>query len=58
MTLDASCPAFKRLTQRLGLRGLCWHDMRHNCASSLAMSGANQAVIMAVPGHRGPRMSA
>jgi integrase len=58
MTLDAVSRAFKRLVQRLGLPDLRFHDLRHDCASSLAMAGANQAVIMAVLGHRDPRMSA
>jgi integrase len=58
MTLDAVSRAFKRLVQWLGLEDYRFHDLRHDYASSLAMSGANQAVIMAVLGHRDPRMSA
>jgi integrase len=58
MTLDAVSRAFKRLVHRLGLGDLRFHGFRHDCASSLAMAGANQAVIMAVLGHRDPRMSA
>jgi integrase len=58
MTLDAVSRAFKRLVQRLGLGDYRFHDLRHDCASSLAMGGANQAVIMAMLGHRDPRMSA
>jgi integrase len=58
MTLDAVSRAFKRLVQRLGLGDYRFHDLRHDCASSMAMGGANQAVIMAVLGHRDPRMSA
>jgi integrase len=58
MRRDAVSRAFKRLAQRLGLGEYRYHDLRHDCASSLAMSGANQATIMAVLGHRDPRMSA
>jgi integrase len=57
MTLDAISRSFKRLVQRLGMPDYRYHDLRHDCASSLAMSGANQATIMAVLGHRDPRMS-
>jgi integrase len=58
MTLNAVSRAFKRLATRCGMPHLRLHDLRHDCASSLAMGGANQATIMAVLGHRDPRMSA
>jgi integrase len=49
--------AFKRLTLRLGLDNYRFHDIRHDVASRLALSGANQRMIMEVLGHKDPRAS-
>lgn len=42
---------------RLGLRGLTFHDLRHDVASNLTMAGVPQRTIMEVLGHRDPRMT-
>lgn len=42
---------------RLGLRGLTFHDLRHDAASNLTMAGVPQRTIMEVLGHRDPRMT-
>lgn len=55
--LDSVTQAFKCLVTRLGMPHVRFHDLRHDAASSLAMAGANQANVMAVLGHKDPRMS-
>jgi integrase len=50
--------SFARLTQRLGLPGLRFHDLRHDAASTLTMAGVPQRTIMEILGHRDPRMTA
>jgi integrase len=47
--------AFTRLTRRLGIHGLTFHDLRHDVASTLAMAGVPQRAVMessaiAIPG--------
>jgi integrase len=49
--------SFARLTARLGLKDLRFHDLRHDAASTLTMAGVPQRTIMAVLGHRDPRMT-
>ncbi len=56
-TPDALSVAFGRLVKRLGLRDLRLHDLRHDFASSLTMAGASQRAVMALLGHRDPRMT-
>src|SRR5262249_29955036 len=48
---------FARLTRRLGLKDLRFHDLRHDAASTLTMAGVRQRTVMAVLGHRDPRMT-
>lgn len=48
--------AFRKLCERLGSRDLHFHDLRHHVGTTLAMAGANLPAIMAVLGHRDPRM--
>ena len=49
--------SFARLAQRLGLKDLHFHDLRHDAASTLTMAGVPQRTVMAVLGHRDPRMT-
>jgi integrase len=49
--------AFRKLCKRLGIKNFRFHDLRHDVASRLAMTGANQRLIMEVLGHRDPKMS-
>lgn len=49
--------AFARLTERLGIKNLRFHDLRHDAASTLTMANVPQRTIMAVLGHRDPRMT-
>lgn len=49
--------AFGRLVRSLGLADLRFHDLRHDAASTLTMAGVPQRTIMALLGHRDPRMT-
>jgi integrase len=49
--------SFTRLVERLGLKDLTFHDLRHDVASTLTMAGVSQRAVMAVLGHRDPRMT-
>ena len=49
--------SFSRLVERLGLKDLHFHDLRHDAASTLTMAGVPQRTIMAILGHRDPRMT-
>ncbi|MBI4635015.1 MAG: site-specific integrase [Candidatus Rokubacteria bacterium] len=49
--------AFGRLVRDLGLPDLRFHDLRHDAASTLTMAGVPQRTIMAILGHRDPRMT-
>jgi integrase len=49
--------AFGRLVRSLGLKNLRFHDLRHDAASTLTIAGVPQRTIMAVLGHRDPRMT-
>ncbi len=54
---DAITIAFRRLTEQLKLSNLTFHDLRHDVASTLTMAGVPQRSIMAILGHRDPRMT-
>lgn len=56
-TPDALSTAFRRLVKRVGLKDLRFHDLRHDYASSLTMAGASQRAVMALLGHKDPRMT-
>ncbi len=43
---------FKRTVTRAGIHDFHFHDLRHTCASELAMNGASLAEIAEVLGHR------
>jgi integrase len=49
--------AWRKLTQRAGLRGLRGHDLRHNWVTSHAGIGTPQSVLEAQAGHLSKRMS-
>jgi integrase len=49
--------AFQRALQEAGIQGFRYHDLRHTCASHLAMNGATQGELMEVLGHRSPAMT-
>ncbi len=56
-TPDAISVAFGRLAKRLGLHDLRFHDLRHDFASALTMAGVSQRAVMALLGHKDPRMT-
>ncbi len=43
---------FETALKRAGIEDFHWHDLRHTCASYLAMSGASLAEIAEVLGHK------
>jgi integrase len=49
--------SFARLIERVGLKDLSFHDLRHDVASTLTMSGVSQRAVMEILGHRDPRMT-
>src|SRR5262249_23471264 len=49
--------ALGRLARNLGLADLRFHDLRHDAASMPTMAGVPQRTIMALLGHRDPRMT-
>ena len=57
ITADAVTIAFHRLTKDLSISNLRFHDLRHDVASTLNMAGVPQRSIMAILGHRDPRMT-
>lgn len=50
--LNSITKAFSRLTRRLGIRGVRFHDLRHDTASSMVEAGAPLPVIQRMLGHR------
>jgi integrase len=49
--------SFARLVRDLGIPNLRFHDLRHDAASTLTMAGVPQRTVMAILGHRDPRMT-
>jgi integrase len=49
--------SFARLVERLELKDLTFHDLRHDVASTLTMAGVSQRAVMEILGHRDPRMT-
>jgi integrase len=49
--------SFARLVDRLGLKDITFHDLRHDVASTLTMAGVSQRAVMEILGHRDPRMT-
>jgi integrase len=48
---------FARYVRAVGLPNLTLHDLRHDAASTLTMAGVPQRTVMAVLGHKDPRMT-
>lgn len=48
--------AWRNLTDKAGLKGLRFHDLRHHAITELAESGASEQTIMAIAGHVSKRM--
>jgi integrase len=48
---------FDNALKEAGITDFCWHDLRHSCASFLAMSGASLLEIGAVLGHKSANMT-
>ena len=49
--IDLRAPWLDAL-EKAGIEDFHWHDLRHSCASYLAMNGASIPEIAAVLGHR------
>lgn len=49
--------AFNNAVKKANLKDLRFHDLRHTCASHLAMNGATQGELMEILGHRSPTMT-
>lgn len=49
--------AFQKAIKLSDLQDFRFHDLRHTCASHLAMNGATQGELMEVLGHRSPVMT-
>jgi integrase len=43
--------AWRSLTKKAGLKGLRFHDLRHQCITELAESGQSDQTIMSIAGH-------
>lgn len=49
--------AFQKALKESGIENFKYHDLRHTCASHLAMNGATQGELMEILGHRSPTMT-
>lgn len=49
--------SFKNAVKAAGIENFKYHDLRHTCASHLAMNGATQGELMEILGHRSPTMT-
>ena len=49
--------AFQKALRLAGIENFKYHDLRHTCASHLAMNGATQGELMEILGHRSPAMT-
>ena len=62
ISFDPTCPmaswrtAWRNLTEKAGLKGLRFHDLRHHVITKLVESGAPDGVIMSLVGHVDRRM--
>ncbi|MFN7939086.1 MAG: site-specific integrase [Bryobacteraceae bacterium] len=48
--------AWRKLTEKAGLKGFRFHDLRHQAITELAEAGASDATLMAISGHMSRRM--
>ncbi len=44
--------AWESALKRANIQNFCFHDLRHSCASYLAMNGARSSEIAAILGHK------
>lgn len=49
--------SFQKALKDSGIENFKYHDLRHTCASHLAMNGATQGELMEILGHRSPAMT-
>jgi integrase len=49
--------AFQKALKEAKIENFKFHDLRHTCASHLAMNGATQGELMEILGHRSPAMT-
>jgi integrase len=49
--------AFEKALIEANIENFKYHDLRHTCASHLAMNGATQGELMEILGHRSPAMT-
>lgn len=49
--------AFQKALKEAKIENFKYHDLRHTCASHLAMNGATQGELMEILGHRSPIMT-
>ena len=49
--------AFQKALKMAGIENFRYHDLRHTCASHLAMNGATQGELMEILGHHSPTMT-
>ena len=49
--------AFQKALKLAQIENFKYHDLRHTCASHLAMNGATQGELMEILGHRSPTMT-
>lgn len=49
--------AFEKALRGSNIENFRYHDLRHTCASHLAMNGATQGELMEILGHRSPSMT-
>lgn len=48
--------AWRNLTRAAGLKGLRFHDLRHQCITELLESGAPEATVLSIAGHVSRKM--
>jgi integrase len=48
--------AWRSLTRAAGLKGLRFHDLRHQCITELLESGAPEAAVLSIAGHVSRKM--
>jgi len=60
--IDATRPqktwrtSWRNLTRAAGLKGLRFHDLRHQCVTELLEAGAPEAVVLSIAGHVSRKM--
>jgi integrase len=60
--IDATRPqktwrtSWRRLTRAAGLKGLRFHDLRHQCITEMLEAGAKEAAVLSIAGHVSRKM--